>query len=115
VVKTNSTFIKRTGVRRIGKLMKPNEGLTFDKPDSASKWAGAFVQDELHVEESFVPRNTAVEIIDRKSHVGDCRELRHGKPPRGSSDVRSPVILARMCSSPVRSAGRSAQSPDYFL
>src|ERR1700733_1145324 len=78
VVETNSTFIKRAGVRRIGKLVKSDDGLTSDKQDSASKWAGAFVQHQLHSEESFVPLDTAVEITDCQSHVGDRRKLRHG-------------------------------------
>jgi hypothetical protein len=78
VVQTNSTFIKRKGVGGIGKLVKADQGLTSDQPDSSSKWSRAFVQEHLHVEESFVSLDTAVKITDCQSHVGDRRDLKHG-------------------------------------
>ncbi len=80
VVQTNSTFIKREGVSWIGEFVQTNERLTFDKPDSSSKRAGAFVSVKHHAEESFVPLDTAVEITDRQRHVSDRRELGHGGP-----------------------------------
>ncbi len=78
MVQTNSTLIERKGVRWIGEFMKPDERLTFDKPDSSSKGARAFVPVKHHAEELFVPLDTAVEITDRQSHVCDGRKVRHG-------------------------------------
>jgi hypothetical protein len=43
VVQANSTLIEGKTVGRIGKLVKSDEGLTSDDPDSASKWTGIFV------------------------------------------------------------------------
>jgi hypothetical protein len=77
VVQANSTLIEGKTVGRIGKLMKSDEGMTSDQPDSASKWTGIFVQDQLGVEKPLVPRDTAVEIADRQSHMGDGREFGH--------------------------------------
>jgi hypothetical protein len=57
--------------------VKSDEGLTSDEPDSASKWTGLFVQDQLSVEESLVPQDTAVEIADCQGHMGDCQEFGH--------------------------------------
>jgi hypothetical protein len=78
VVQTNATFIKWKGVRGIGKLVESDEGLTSDKPDGSSEWSGAFVHEHLHVEEAFVPPDTAVEITHRQRDMGDRRELKHG-------------------------------------
>jgi hypothetical protein len=55
--------------------VKSDESLTSDEPDSASKWTGIFVQDQLGVEEPLVPKDAAVEIADGQSHMGDCREF----------------------------------------
>ncbi len=47
----NATLIKGKSVSRIGeKLVKSDEGLTSDDPDSASKCTGLFVQNQLGVE-----------------------------------------------------------------
>jgi hypothetical protein len=43
MVQTNATLIEWKGVRWVGELVKPDERLTFDKPDSSSKRARAFV------------------------------------------------------------------------
>ena len=40
MVQTNSALIEGESVSWIGKLVKSDEGLTSDKPDSASKWTG---------------------------------------------------------------------------
>ncbi len=77
MIHTNSALIERKGVRSIGKFVKPDERLAFDKPDSSSKRARVFVPMKGHVEESFVPLDTAVEITDCQSHVCDGRQVRH--------------------------------------
>ena len=77
MVQTNSTLIERTRVRWIGEFVKPDERLTFDKPDSSSKRAGVFVPLKRHVEESFVPPDTAVEITDCQRHLCDGRQVGH--------------------------------------
>jgi hypothetical protein len=64
VVQANSTLIEGKSVSRIEKLVKSDEGLTSDEPDSASKWTGLFVQDQLSVEESLVPQDTAEAIVN---------------------------------------------------
>jgi hypothetical protein len=77
MVQTNSTLIEWKGVGWIGKFVKPDEGLTFVKPDCSSKWARAFVPLKRHAEESFVPLDAAIEITDCQSHVRDGRQVRH--------------------------------------
>jgi hypothetical protein len=67
VVQANSTLIEGKSVSRIEKLVKSDEGLTSDEPDSASKWTGLFVQDQLGVEESLVPQDTAEAIGVQRS------------------------------------------------
>lgn len=69
MVQTNSTLIEGKGVRWIGEFVKSDESLTFDNPDSSSKRAGPFVSVKRHVEKSFIPLDTVVEITDRQSHV----------------------------------------------
>ena len=77
MIQANSTLIEGKSVSRIGKLVKSDEGLTSDKPDGASKWTGLFVQDQLGVEEPLVPQDTAVEIANGQSHMGDCHKFGH--------------------------------------
>lgn len=67
MVQANSTLIEGKSVSRIEKLVKSDEGLTSDEPDSASKWTGLFVQDQLSVEESLVPQDTAEAIGVQRS------------------------------------------------
>jgi hypothetical protein len=73
MVQTDSTLIERESVRWIGEFVKPHECLSFDKPDSSPKRAGAFVPMKFHVEESFVPLNAAFKITHRQGHVCDGR------------------------------------------
>jgi hypothetical protein len=77
VVQANSTLIEGESVSWIGKLVESDEGLTSDEPDSASKWPRLLVKDQLGVEDSLVPRDTAVEIADCQSHMGDYRGFGH--------------------------------------
>src|SRR5580698_804905 len=77
MVQANSTLIEGESVSWIGKLVESDEGSTSDTPDSASKWPRLFVQDHLGVEDSLVPRDTAVEIADCQSHMGDSGGFGH--------------------------------------
>ncbi len=81
MVQANSTFIEGNGIRWIGESVQPDERLTFNKPDSSSKRARAFVPVQRHVEESFVPMDTAVEVTDCQGHMGDRRDLKHEASP----------------------------------
>jgi hypothetical protein len=76
--------------------VKSDERLTSDNPDSSSERAGAFVSVKRHVEESFVPLDTLVEITDRQSHVCNGWQIRHGSPREGYESL-SRLILAREC------------------
>jgi hypothetical protein len=78
IVQTYSTLIEGDAVGLVRKLMKSDERVTSDEPDCSSKWAGTLVQEHLGLEQALVPRNTAVEITDSESHMGDCRNLGHG-------------------------------------
>ena len=69
-------LVEREVVSRIGKLVKPYNSLTSDKPNNASEWARIFVPNRLGVKKSRVRRDTAAEIADCQSHMGDCRTLR---------------------------------------
>ncbi len=68
MVQANSAFIEGESVSWVWKLVKSDECLPSDKPDSASKWTGLFVQDHLGVEDSLVPGDTAVEVAHCQSH-----------------------------------------------
>ena len=59
MVQANSTLIERKGVRWIRELVKPDESLTSETPDTTSKRAGALVPVKGHIEEPFVPPDTA--------------------------------------------------------
>jgi hypothetical protein len=39
VIQTNTTFVERRDVGGVRKLMKPDQGLTSDKPDRSTKWS----------------------------------------------------------------------------
>ncbi len=79
MVEANTTLVERKRVYRIGKLVQSDEGSASHEPDGASKGTGFIVYRQFGVEESLVPHDSAVEIADRQSDVGDGRDLGHGR------------------------------------
>src|ERR1700728_1831678 len=104
MVQADSTLIEGESVGWIGKLGESDERSTSDTPDSASKLPRLFLQDHLCVEDSLVPRDTAVEIADCQSHMGDYRGFGHGSllaDRRVTTVLRgplpAPIILSQFC------------------
>src|SRR5689334_9144403 len=91
VVQSNPTLIERAscGIRELVEADKR----AADRPYDVTERSGVLVQYRLRSEQLLVPRNTAVQIADGKSDVGDRRKVGHGVLQRISlSNLRARVV-----------------------